>query len=116
MKRIRLVHWNQNEAQEKISLLRTTSYEVDYELPKAPALLRELQEAPPQLIVIDLSRLPAQGRDIGLLLRKFKSTRAVPLIFVDGENEKVTRIKALLPDAVYITWDRIGDAMTQAVT
>ncbi len=115
MKRIRLIHWHETEAQEKISLLRAIGFEVDYELPQAPVLLRELQKAPPQLVVIDLSRLPMQGRDFGLILRKFKSTRQVPIIFVGGKNEKVARVKELLPDAVYTSWDQIAVAVPQAV-
>jgi hypothetical protein len=72
-----------------------------------PASLRELREDPPDAVVIDLSRLPSQGRDLALTLRKYKSTRYVPLVFVEGEQEKVERIKKFLPDAVYTTYGQI---------
>jgi hypothetical protein len=66
-------------------------------------------------VVIDLSRVPSQGRDLGLHLRKYKATRHVPLVFVGGAPAKVTRIRELLPDAVYTTWDDIGTALPAAI-
>ncbi len=66
----------------------------------APSLLQE-KENLPDAIIIDLSRLPSQGRDVAMALRSHKSTRVVPLVFVDGEPEEVERVKAQLPDALY---------------
>jgi len=36
-------------------------------------------------------------------------------VFVDGETEKVERVKNLLPDAVYTTWSRIRGALKMAI-
>jgi len=57
-------------------------------------------------VVIDLNRLPSQGRDLGIALRTYKTTRQVPLVFVDGDPEKVARIREILPDAVYTSGTR----------
>lgn len=40
-------------------------------------------------------------QDLMLHLRKQKSTRFIPLLFVEGEPEKVAAIRKLIPDAVY---------------
>jgi hypothetical protein len=37
------------------------------------------------------------------------------LVFVGGEPEKVERVRGLLPDAVYTSWDRIGSALREAI-
>ena len=66
-------------------------------------------------MIIDLSRVPSQGRDVALGIRKYKATRHVPLVFVEGESRKVERIQALLPGAVYTTWDHIADALEEAI-
>ncbi|MHC4181582.1 MAG: ANTAR domain-containing protein, partial [Planctomycetota bacterium] len=94
--------------------LRAAGYEVVCE-PLDAAALRGLKEDPPAAVVIDLGRLPAQGRDVGLVLRKSKATRHVPLVFVEGDPEKVARTKQLLPDAVYTTWGRIRSALRRAI-
>lgn len=115
MKRIRLIHWNSNGRIARADLLRAFGYEVDADLPAAPLLLKNLKRSRPDAVLIDLSRLPAQGRDIGLLLRKSISTRSLPLVFVGGEQAKVERIQGLLPDAVYSGWGSIRSAIRTAI-
>jgi len=115
MDRIRLIHWNADEAEERATLLVGVGFTVDY-APLTPAELRALREEPPSAIILDLSRAPSQGRDLALALRKHGATRHVPLVFVDGEPEKVARIRALLPDATYTTWDDIESALVHAIS
>lgn len=115
MKRVRLIHWKAEEAKQRADHLAATGYRADYELPSGPALLRTLREAPPLAVVIDLSRLPSQGRDLAVTLRQSKATRHVPLVFVGGDPQKVARIQDLLPDAVYTSWEQIGEALEQAI-
>jgi hypothetical protein len=90
-------------------------FEVSAELPKGQAFLRELADACPDVVVIDLSRLPSQGRDMGVLIRNRKATRHIPLVFVGGDPQKVVRIKELLPDAMYTSWGEVGVALQDAI-
>ena len=111
---LRLIHWKAEETAERAERIRSAGYEVVSE-PLSPARLREIRDDPPLAVVIDLSRLPSQGRDLGLNIRKYKATRQVPLVFVGGDPEKVARIKELLPDAVYTSWSRIASALKRAI-
>jgi hypothetical protein len=77
--------------------------------------LRSGQEDPPAAFVIDLGRQPAQGRAVATVLRQRKATRAVPLVFVDGDPEKVARLREALPDAVYTEWKGIAAAVRKAI-
>jgi hypothetical protein len=74
-----------------------------------------LRNNPTDAVVIDLSRLPSQGRDIALGIRHQKTTRYLPLVFVEGETEKIARIKEHLPDAVYTTWSNIKSALKHTI-
>jgi len=38
------------------------------------------------------------------------------LLFIGGDLKKVGRIKEILPDAIYTTWDRIGGSLKQAIS
>ena len=78
-------------------------------------MLRTLGAGPPNAVVIDLGRLPSQGRDVGVTLRISKPTRRIALVFVAGDPAKVSHIRELLPDAVYTTWDEIEHALPQAI-
>jgi CheY-like chemotaxis protein len=115
MKRLHLIHWNAEEAAELTERLIACGYQVQRELPGGSALVRQLGNNPPAAIVIDMSRLPSQGRDIALLLRKRKATRHVPLVFVGGDPEKVAQVRGLLPDAVYSSWRQIEDSLREAI-
>ena len=114
MPRVRLIHWNAAEAAEKAAKIRAAGYEVASE-PLDAAGLSVLRADPPDAVVVDLSRLPAQGRDVALALRKYKRTRQVALVFAEGDPEKVKSVAELLPDAVYTTWSRIRSSLKKAI-
>lgn len=113
--RVRLVHWNADEAAERAERLKAVGYQVDHE-PLSADVLDAIRNEQPAAIVIDLSRLPSQGRDVGVMLRQRKATRGIPLVFVDGAAGKVERVKRTLPDAVFTTWDRIRGGLKRAIT
>ncbi len=115
MARVRLIHWNEAEAAERGERLRTAGYEVEHEVP-SPSSLRDLFSDLPDAFLIDLARMPAQGRDIAVLLRKREATRPVPIVFVGGESEKVERTRQVIPDAVYTSWDEIEGDLASAIT
>jgi CheY-like chemotaxis protein len=106
MPQIRLIHWNQIEAEQKAEILRSAGYRVSCEQ-ITPEALKELKNNPPDAIVVDLTRLPMQGRDIAINIRHTKATRDVPIIFVGGDPEKIARIKTQLPDATYAEFEHI---------
>jgi len=113
--RVQLIHWNPAEAWERAARLKAAGYEVAQDLPDSMVLLRRLRDSPPAAIVIDLTRQPSHGRDLALALRGYKDTRHVPLLLVEGNPQKVERMRALLPDATYTTWSRIRSALKRAI-
>jgi CheY-like chemotaxis protein len=115
MNHIQLIHWNPDEAKPRAEKLRDAGYSVILNVPNNIQALRKLGEDPPIAFVIDLSRLPSHGREIALVLRQYKRTRQVPLVFVEGDPEKVERTKKLLPDAVYTTWSQIVSSLKKAI-
>lgn len=114
MHRVRLIHWKASEAGKRIERLRSAGYEVEFD-ESAPSILKKMRENPPEVFVVDLTRLPAQGRDMALAVRHYRSTRHVPVVFVEGDAEKVERIRKQVPDAVYTTWRGIRGAIRRAM-
>lgn len=111
---VRLIHWNATEAKQKAWILKSAGYEVDYEL-NAPKALEEMRNNPPAAVIIDLSRLPSQGRDIAINIRHAKATRKIPIIFVEGDPQKVRQIKTHVPDALYTDYNQIHRVIKGAV-
>jgi len=115
MSRVLLIHWNATEAAERVARLRKAGYEADFHADQDGAGFRAIRDAPPDAFVIDLSRVPSHGRDLGVWLRQQKSTRTVPLVFVGGNPDKVERVKKLLPDAVFTEWSCLRSALRRAL-
>ena len=114
-RRVRVIHWKPAEVLDEIELLRSAGYDVDFEA-FGPTSFKQMRENPPDAVVIDLSRIPSQGRAVGLGIRKYKDARHVPLVFVGGDPDKAKRVREILPDAVYTIWDRILDDLEPAIT
>jgi hypothetical protein len=83
-------------------------------MPNAAAI-RKLKDHKPDVFVIDLSRLPSQGRDVGLVIRQSRDLRYVPIVFVGGLPDKIQTAKKHLPDAVYTVWDSIETVVKNAI-
>lgn len=115
MSELRLIHWKVEEAELEIRRLEQAGFQVTHDPPRGARLLKELEADPPEAILIDLSRIPSQGRDLALAIRKRKGTRRIPIVFVAGDPAKVAKIKALLPDAVYTAWESVAVAIERAI-
>ncbi len=113
--RVRLIHWNAEEAKQRAEILRAAGYEVYDKIQEGPEFLCDLRAHPPTAVVIDLGRLPSHGRDVGLGVRQAKATRRVPIVFVGGEPEKVARVQSVLPDAAFTSWNKIRSALKRAI-
>jgi CheY-like chemotaxis protein len=115
MKTIRLIHWNEDEGLERQQLLEALGFETQFDFGDSLFVARQIKAGPPDAIVIDLSRTPSHGREVAHSIRSVKATRHVPIVFVDGEPEKVKKTRQLLPDATYTTWGRIKTALPKAI-
>lgn len=113
--RVRLFHWNEAEAAERAGWLTQAGFDADFDFQGEPSFVTRLQKRQPQALVIDLSRLPSHGREVGVYARRCKGTRSIPLVFVGGDPEKVKKIRALIPDAVYTEWGAIKGAIRRAL-
>ena len=115
MKAVRLAAWNEAEGTARRGELERLGHEVVFEPSGAGELLRTLKEDPPRAVVIDLSRSPAQGRDLGVALRVHGSTRHLPMVFAGGSPEKVARVRKVLPDAEFASWEEVHSALERAL-
>jgi CheY-like chemotaxis protein len=114
-RRIRLVHWKEEEVPERAARLEAEGFEVDGRVPGSSIGVKQLREDPPAGFVIDLGRLPSHGLEVARSLRDSKALRQTPIVFVDGAEEKVARVREQLPDAIYTAWDEIGADLGHAL-
>lgn len=114
MSRILLVHWNEKEARERSRKLKILGHKTEVFSGTEKRNFESIRESPPDLFLIDLTRLPSQGREIAGYLRRLKATRHVPILFVDGDANRVSRTRSLLPDADFARWEDLKSAIPKA--
>ncbi len=113
---IRLVHWSEEEAPERAARLERLGYEVEATVPGTSIGIRDLTARPPAAFVIDLSRLPSHGREVARAVRRSKSLRFVPILFLDGRPEKVAQAADEFPDASFSTWEHAGATLAETIS
>jgi CheY-like chemotaxis protein len=115
MKTVRLVHWDEDEGLERQRQLEALGFDTAFDAGDSLFMSRQIKASPPDAVVIDLSRLPSGGREVAHSVRGTKATRHLPIVFVDGEPEKVKKTKQFIPDATFTTWARIKTALPKAI-
>jgi hypothetical protein len=115
MSRILLVHWNASEARAKARTLQELGHKAEILSGKEEGRIDTIRESPPDLFLIGLDRLPSQGREVAGYFRRLKATRQVPILFVDGDSDRVKRARSLIPDAEFTKWQDLKDAISKAI-
>ena len=106
---VQVIHWKPEEAAGLLEACRAAGVEAECRPPQ------QLRQRLPDAVVIDLTRLPSHGREVGAWLRETKKTRHIPIIYVDGEPEKVERIRSVLPGAIFTSRSRLRSALQSAL-
>jgi CheY-like chemotaxis protein len=113
---VRLVSTNADAAQLRTRELKALGFKVEARpLSECGGVVGHFRDLAPDAVVLDLDRLPSHGREVATMLRDSRSTRHLPLVFAGGAHDKVERIRTELPDAIFIPWNLIGDAIKTAI-
>ena len=115
MKTVRLIHFDEDEGLERRQQLEALGFETAYDFGDSLFMARQIKASPPDAVVIDLSRRPSGGREVAHSVRLTKATRHLPIVFVDGEPEKVEKTRQFIPDATFTTWGRIKTVLPKAI-
>lgn len=111
---MRVVHWNAGEAAALVEMLRGAGHTVELTSSIGSGIMKGLRAAPPEAVVIDLTRQPSHGREIGVAIRSGKTIKHLPILFVDGDAEKVQGVRRVLPDAIYTSRTGLQAALKRA--
>ncbi len=115
MCRVILIHWKAEEIPSRLDRLRRLGFKAEPLPGEGAAGLRALRQQPPDAVLIDLGRLPAQGLAAATMLRQQKATRCTPIVFIGGAREKIERTRRMLPDAIFTDWPKIRLAVRKAL-
>ncbi|MBL8173973.1 MAG: hypothetical protein JNK48_04845 [Bryobacterales bacterium] len=101
MANLALIVWNQQEAEQHAAPLTALGHQVTAWHAASQAMLKQLRAAAPDVLIVDLNRLPSHGIQVAL------ATRKTPIVFIEGDPEKTAKAKAKVPTAAYTTWKKL---------
>ena len=113
--RLVLIHRDAAVGRQRATHLRRDGHTVVHPSLDKGTDLHKLWKKPPDAFVFDLESAPSMGRDLAIMIRQRKATRNVPLVFVNGEPDKVQQVRNVLPDATFTDWRRFGSALRRAL-
>ncbi len=108
--RVVLVLWGE-DGDCRACALRDAGWFVEVEAEDGGRAFRLIRAAPPDAVVIDLSRRPSHGRELARALRQTAATRQLPLLFVGGLPEAAKAALAAAPDGSWVTWEELPAAL-----
>ena len=118
-KRLVLIHWKEEESKPLVARLRELGFAAEWIAPRGGAGLKQFTQSPPNVFVVDLSRMPSQGMWVGFELRRRKATCGAVVLFIGGADDKVEKTRRMLPDATFLRWEdsdaRLRRAIDQAL-
>lgn len=103
--RLLLIHWHPEEAEERGERLRAEGWEVEVEAADGADAAERIRNDRPAVVVISLTRLPSHGRETAVYLRDRYTEPELPIVFVDGDPEKVEGVRERVPEAAFTDWD-----------
>jgi CheY-like chemotaxis protein len=101
-RRLFLFEWNARAAGERAAALGAAGWTVEVECEDGARGVRRVLDLQPAMVVLDLARRPSHSRECAAALRKYRATRRLPLVFVDGTPEEQSRTAAKVRDAIFI--------------
>jgi len=109
-----LVHWKAEELPGRVRRLSAAGYQTEALSEVTPAALHAVKRRRPAAVIIDLSRLPSHGQRVGEVIQTKSGLTSVPLVFVEGGDATVARIRSGLPRAIFTTWRRLSTVLRTA--
>jgi DNA-binding response OmpR family regulator len=98
-----LFEWNKDAAAKRVKALAASGWQVESECEEGSRGCRNCKAFAPDVVVLDLAVKPSHSREVGRALRQAKSTRQLPVVFVDGTDEDIAKARVKVPDAMFAT-------------
>lgn len=108
-----LIHWNKPEVAKLAAPLRQAGWQVESEAEDGARAGKRILANPPAAVVIYLTRLPSHGRETAHALRSAKAAKRIPVIFVDGAEDKVAKVRANVPDGIFTTSAKLPQVLAR---
>ncbi len=117
MLRLYYVHWDRTECLDDTQVLREAGHRVRHhwrsEAGQGAKVWNEVKRTPPEVLIIRLDQLPAQGRRVAAVTREVRSLRDLPLVFVGGEPAELEQTRTEFPGAGFCRFEELPETLAR---
>ena len=106
------IHWNEEEAAARADSLRGAGFPVRHHSARGGL---PLGDALPVALVISLDRLPSHGREIARWFWQAKKRQSIPLIFENGDADKLAPLQKQFPRATFCSASDLPAVLARAL-
>ena len=107
------LHWNEKELKERIAALKELKCKIIFHW--STDSTPEWGDTLPDIFIISLDRLPSHGRQYAEWLWEAKKRQHIPLLFVDGQPEKVEITKAKFSRAIFCSSGNLQGTLSKVL-
>jgi DNA-binding response OmpR family regulator len=109
-----LINWNTKEAEQAAATIRATGWGISgMETKDGGKAYKAIKAAPPDAVVIYLTRKPSHGWETAKALRETAATRHIPILFVGGMGKLTAEMKLKMPDAIFTFPESLAVKLSQ---
>jgi response regulator RpfG family c-di-GMP phosphodiesterase len=98
--RLFLFQWD-DKAEARAQALRAAGWTVEVESSDGARGCRAILNNPPDMILLDLARRPSHSRATAEAIHRFKASRRIPMLFIDGTELEVAKVKAAVLNPLF---------------
>lgn len=94
-----LIDWDEASANETAAALEADGWSVRAESIDGARAVKHMMDDAPDVVAVDLSRLPSHGRETARAVRLAKKLAGIPIVFYGGTDDARSKAAGVVPDA-----------------
>ena len=102
-----LFQWNAEEAEARAEKIRAIGWSVETESEDGARGIRRVLDHPPTIVALDLARSPSHSLEVAAAIRKYRDVRHLPLLFIGGSMQNVSRAQEAFRGAAFVVSDML---------
>jgi len=110
-----LIDWNEASASALAQSLEADGWSVRTETVDGARAVLHMMDDAPDVVAVDLARLPSHGREAARAVRTAKNLGGTPIVFFGGTDEARSKAAGAVPDATITTPDELPHVLARLV-
>lgn len=108
-----LIDWDETSATAAAKSLEDDGWSVRVEAIDGARAVKHMMDDAPDIVVIDLSRLPSHGRETARAVRGAKKLAGLPIVFFGGTDDARAKAAGVVPDATMTSQDELPHVLAR---